>query len=892
MLSTAKPSAKDLSTPFGSSESFFDRVRAYVDFSPRDVVNLAEAGPVFSSQREEIVERFYAKVLDAPRTRRTVTEAGTSLARLKEALRSWLDELVSGPYDDAYFALRRRIGRRHVEVGLTVEHMFAATNVLRTELTSRIFLELAAAPDHAAAISVSLDKLLDLELAILFATYEETLISKWRARDREAVAERIAALEATAQGLAHEIGNPLSSLGLHVELLRRKLAHLEAEEAAAARSTLEDISSVAKRIEGLVRRFQEYSRGFDLSFRAIDLAAHVERFVAEQRPPAAARGVQISCDVATRPAAVLADPDRLSEVLERVATNAYEAMPAGGRLEVAVAARGLEAEVRLTDTGCGISPAERGKIFGIFYSTKPSGGGLGLAVSEWIVHAHGGRLAVDSRPGAGTTVRIALPMLAGHGEPSPDGGEPPRMLEEAGMSKSTAVPRGRILLADDESMIRESLAEVLGQEGYEVDTAADGTAALAAVDGNDYDVVITDLRMPGADGLAVLRRVRERAPRTLVLLVTAYASIETAVEALRQGAHDYILKPLIVEDVLGKLGRLFEMRQLAWETQMLRRELDSRYDFEQMIIGRSPAMRSILEVIRKVAPTPSTVLITGESGVGKEVVARAIHYYSRLHDKLFLPVNCGAIPENLLESQLFGHAKGAFTGALTANEGLFPKARGGTIFLDEIGDLPANLQVKLLRVIAQKEVLPVGANTPIRVDVRILAATNRDLRKAVEEGKFREDLYYRLNVVNIEIPPLRERREDVPQLVEYLVRRQNVELNKSFKGVDNATMKLLMSLPWKGNIRELENAIEHAMILGDGEWITPADLPRAVAQEGAALPAVGDNLKDAIRAYERGHIENVLGRTANDKRKAADLLGVSLSSLYRKIEELGIAGSD
>ena len=455
--------------------------------------------------------------------------------------------------------------------------------------------------------------------------------------------------------------------------------------------------------------------------------------------------------------------------------------------------------------------------------------------------------------------------------------------------RAKAPMHGRILLADDEAAIRDSLAEVLREEGYEVETAADGTEALAALEAAEFDVVVTDLRMPGADGLAVLRRARELAPQTLVLLITAYASIETAVEALRQGAHDYILKPLIVDDVLSKVGRLFEHRQLAWETQMLRREVESRFDFEHMIVGRSSVMREIIEIIRKVAPTVSTVLITGESGVGKEVVARTIHHNSHLRDKLFLPVNCGAIPENLLESQLFGHAKGSFTGAIAAQEGLFHRARGGTIFLDEIGDMPLALQVKLLRAIEEKEILPVGTNTPIRIDVRILAATNQDLRTQVDAGKFREDLYYRLNVVNIEIPPLRERREDIPEIVEFLVHRHNAELKKSYRGVDNATMKVLMALPWKGNIRELDNVIEHAMILGNGEWITPADLPRSVSpREGTALPIVGDDLKDAVRAYEKGHIENVLRRTANDKRKAADLLGVSLSSLYRKIEELGV----
>jgi DNA-binding NtrC family response regulator len=458
------------------------------------------------------------------------------------------------------------------------------------------------------------------------------------------------------------------------------------------------------------------------------------------------------------------------------------------------------------------------------------------------------------------------------------------------MSSAELGRAGRILLADDEKVLRETLAELLRGEGCDVETAADGLEAIAALGRGAYDIVITDLQMPGADGLEVLRRVRELAPQTLVLLITAYASVETAVEALRRGAHDYILKPLILEDVLGKVGRLFEHRQLAWESQMLRREISARFDFDQMVVGQSAAMRELFALVRKVAPTRSNVLITGESGVGKEVIARAIHHFSHIQDKLFLPVNSGAIPADLLESQLFGHAKGAFTSAVAAQEGLFQRARGGTIFLDEIGDLPMPLQVKLLRAIQEKEIMPLGTTTPIKIDIRIIAATNRNLPQAVAEGRFREDLFYRLNVVNVEIPPLRERREDIPQLVEYLVRRHNADQKTRYNGVDNATMKVLMALPWKGNIRELENVIEHAMILGNGEWITLADLPRSVSKDSKDLPVVADNLKEAVHAYEKIHIENVLRRTEYDKRKAAELLGLGLSSLYRKIEELGVVG--
>jgi DNA-binding NtrC family response regulator len=425
----------------------------------------------------------------------------------------------------------------------------------------------------------------------------------------------------------------------------------------------------------------------------------------------------------------------------------------------------------------------------------------------------------------------------------------------------------------------------LREEGYQVHEAADGTAAVRLADELDLDLVLTDLRLPGADGLEVLKHVREISPQTLVILMTAYASVDTAIEALRLGAQDYIIKPLIFEDVLRKVRHLIDHRSLAWEIQMLRREA-YKHSAPDQPVGRSKVMQDIVTLTEKVGPTPSTVLITGESGVGKEVVARTVHLQSPRKDNVFLPVNCSAIPETLLESQLFGYVKGAFTGATASQEGLFQRARGGTIFLDEIGEMPLSLQPKLLRVIEEKKVLPVGSTNPIQVDVRILASTNRDLKEEVEAGRFRGDLYYRLNVIGIHIPPLRERREDIPLLVEHLIARHNAEMKKNYKGVDNATMRVLMSLPWKGNVRELDNVLERAMILGNGEWITPVDLP------GTEVPAdavsSNNSLEAALRECERIHIQRALEEADGDKRRAAGNLGLSLSTLYRKMEKLGI----
>ena len=444
-----------------------------------------------------------------------------------------------------------------------------------------------------------------------------------------------------------------------------------------------------------------------------------------------------------------------------------------------------------------------------------------------------------------------------------------------------------ILVVDDEALPRKSMARVLEEEEYHVYEAENGDEAIKAINDLDFDLVLCDLKIPGTDGRGVLRHVRSVSPQTMFILMTGYASLETAIEGFRGGVHDYILKPVVLEDVLQKVKRLLEAKSLAWEVELLRRQANSNSE-STGLIGESCSIREILATISKVAPTGSNVLITGESGVGKEVVARTIHLQSPRKDKVFLPVNCSGIPETLLESQLFGHVKRAFTDAATSQEGLFQRAQGGTIFLDEIGEMALSLQPKILRVIEDKEVLPIGSTHPFRLNVRMIAATNRELEMEVAEGRFREDLFYRLNVINIRVPPLRERREDIPLLVDHSIRRHNAEMKRTYKGVDNAALKLLMSLPWKGNVRELDNVLELAMILGDGEWITPAELPQgSAAQEENGSESL-NNLRIAVQSYEKSHIENVLKDTAGDKTRAAELLGVSRSSLYRKMESLGI----
>ncbi len=442
-----------------------------------------------------------------------------------------------------------------------------------------------------------------------------------------------------------------------------------------------------------------------------------------------------------------------------------------------------------------------------------------------------------------------------------------------------------ILIVDDEQEIRDSLSEVLTDEGFLTYTAENGSVALEMLNETYYDIIISDIKMPELDGVTLLQRVKEKAPDTFVILITSYGSTETAIHAMRHGAIDYILKPIDFDELILRIKNIDLHKELLREVRFLRQEISAKYNYEH-IIGESVAMKRMYRLIDKVAPSTSTVLVSGRSGTGKELVARAIHARSERAHRPFVAINCGAIPETLFESELFGYKKGAFTGASKDKDGVFKAASGGTLFLDEVGEIPLQVQVKLLRVIEMREIKPLGSNTIIPVNVRIIAATNRDLAKEVEDGRFREDLYYRLNIIEIYLPALSERKDDIPLLVKHFVNKYNGELKRRIIGVDNDAMRNLVNYNWKGEVRELENIVERAVLLSDGDMISPQDLPKR-AQESSASN-YPDNLKEASRSFEKTHIMQILEKHDNDKSKAAETLGIGLSSLYRKIDDLGI----
>lgn len=459
------------------------------------------------------------------------------------------------------------------------------------------------------------------------------------------------------------------------------------------------------------------------------------------------------------------------------------------------------------------------------------------------------------------------------------------------ISASRNEPKRKVLIVDDESGMRHMLSVLLQREGYEIDTATDGKAGLDKVKLNQYDLVLCDIRMPEMDGLSFLESTKNINAQLPVIMMSAFGNVDTAIEAMKKGAYDYVSKPFKADEILIRLKRLMDQEMLASENELLKRTLHQETSFSN-IVARSPRMLEIFDTIRKIADYKTTVLITGESGSGKELIARAIHFNSPRSNKPFVAINCSAIPENLLESELFGYVRGSFTGANKDKKGLFEEASGGTLFLDEVGDLPPSLQVKLLRAIQEEEIRRVGDTKSIKVDVRLIAATLKNLGEEIKKGTFREDLFYRLNVLPIHLPPLRERKEDIPLLTDTFLKKFNKEMGKKIERLSPEVVQLLNDYSWPGNVRELENTIERAMVMENSYELNPASLPDSIrnVEVNPAIRAAASELsiKKMMVIMEQELIKKALDKTNGNRTWAAKLLEISHRALLYKIKRYGL----
>jgi DNA-binding NtrC family response regulator len=451
------------------------------------------------------------------------------------------------------------------------------------------------------------------------------------------------------------------------------------------------------------------------------------------------------------------------------------------------------------------------------------------------------------------------------------------------LKRGDNLPKGRILVVDDDHLMREFLDETLRRADYSVDLASTGDEGIEKIKSKEYDVILSDIRMPKVSGMELLKAVRENSPQSKIMLMTAYGTIENAVEAMKSGAFDYITKPFSADDIELKIKRAIEYRRLEWENKLLRSEVSGKYRFEN-IIGKSPQMRRVFEIVDSIADSKSSVLITGESGTGKELIAKAIHYNSPRKNELFVPVNCAALPENLMESELFGHEKGAFTGAIKQTRGRFELAHRGTLLLDEISEIPPSLQAKLLRVLQEREFERVGSGESIQVDVRIISTSNQNLPDLIQKGKFREDLYFRLNVIPVNIAPLRERKEDIIALAGYFLDKYNKENNRDIKGISEKVFQMFMEYHWPGNVRELENYLERAVVISKGKMLTPEDFPRELLFK-TDLSTREFKVGQTVRDTEKALILKTLESCAGNKTKAAQTLGISVRTLRNKLNE-------
>ena len=593
------------------------------------------------------------------------------------------------------------------------------------------------------------------------------------------------------------------------------------------------------RLDYIITQFLQAIRPAPLQLKVISLNAVVEKTLELLRPELDNRGLTVKTRLARQLPATPMDPTQMQQVLVNLVKNAIHAMTRGGTLTLQTGEGADGVWVSVADTGGGIPQEQINRIFEPFFTTKKTGTGLGLMIVQRIVRAHGGRIELESHVGRGTTFRIRLPLHERR----------PRLLEEKTAGRSTLKPfvteKPTLLIVDDEKPTRDGLRAAL-EDRYDVYVAEDARAAMELLERENFDVLLTDFRLPNEDGMKLIARAKSLARPPICILMTAYGSEELAVDAMKRGADDYIAKGrLQIDELEMRIARALRRQNLEVENVSLRQQLDARFGLEN-IVGESPAMREIFEIVQQVAPTRASVLLTGESGTGKELVAKAIHQLSPRAQQPFVTVHCAALAPTLLESELFGHEKGAFTGAHERRIGRFEQAQGGTLFLDEIGEIDATIQVKLLRFLGERTFERVGSNKTLTADVRLIAATNKNLEELVKAGKFREDLFFRLRVVEIQLPPLRERPGDIPLLAQKFLREFARENGKPVNDFTADALEWLMNYSWPGNVRELRTAIEHAVVLCRGEKISARDLPPPVRAGGSAGSLASPLIREMI----------------------------------------------
>ncbi len=720
--------------------------------------------------------------------------------------------------------------------------------------------------------------------------------------ERERLRDRLAALGEMAAAIAHEVKNPLAGIKVMAGLLRRRLAGVPDAE-----SLLNDIITEAKMADAIVLEILDFVRPIRLQVERTTLARLLEEALQMADSLVDRRATVVDIDFPAELPPLEADANQLRQLFTNLLTNAFEALEGVGRISVtshAAADGGRSGLVRGRLPAAEAPRDHRRQRPG--RARRVAGPCLQSVLHDqapWVRPGPGDRpqdRGCPRRPHRHGRRRRRGNLLPRHAADRGGAGRRQsvcwRFVGPDGLVIGTPLQgpstMGRILIADDHDSLRRGLVRVLTESGHDVEEASNGNLAIEKLHEGSFDLVVSDLKMGGADGLDVLRTCKALHPTTAVILMTAFSSVHTAVEAMRIGAFDYVPKPFEIEEMEVKIEKAIEHRRLQHEVDYLRHTQQDIYEFDR-IVGSSGALKRVLDIVRKVARSNTTVLIRGETGTGKELIAGAIHHNSTRATRNYVKVNCAALQENLLESELFGHEKGAFTGADKQRIGRFEQADGGTLFLDEVGDMSQNTQAKILRVLQEHEFERLGGTRTIKVDVRLITATNRNLAAMVAAGQFREDLYYRLNVVSIDMPPLRDRKEDIPALADAFMRRFAGELKKRLEGLQPDALKLLMRYNWPGNIRELENALERAALLTDDRLINAEDVhlgdepSRSGADQAQVVKLPPTGL--ALEEIERQALVEALRMSNWVQKDAAELLRISPRVINYKIKTLGIA---